>query len=134
MLTYFNKPSLIKANEKKFEDAQPKAQVKNRALPFILIVLSVKISYFFDREKSLNFTEDPVFTKLKAFVQNDLKEILGLLGIIGLIAIENFYINKKYHLSENLISRYLSNLISMGLLANHYLSTVDGPIREFSLE
>lgn len=93
--TYFNKP--ISSLDKKTDDPLPsKKRVKNRILPYILIAFSVKISYFFDREKSLNFPEDPVFTKIKAFVQNDLKEIFGLLGIIGLMVIENLYIAKKY--------------------------------------
>ena len=67
VITYFNRPG-NSAIEKKQDDPVSKKKVKNRILPFILIAVSVKISYFFDREKSLNFPEDPVFTKVKAFV------------------------------------------------------------------
>jgi hypothetical protein len=119
--------------EKKNDDlVQSSKKVKNKLLPFILIALSVKISYFFDREKSLNFPEDPVFTKVKLFVQNDLKEILGLVGILGLMVIENYYIIPKYQL--DFTTSIGSNLISLALLANHYFSGVTGPVLDFGQE
>ena len=34
-------------------------ELAKKVLPYVLIVLSVKMSYFFDREKSLNFEIDP---------------------------------------------------------------------------
>ena len=45
------------------------------------------MSYFFDREKSLNFPLDPKLEELKKIVQNNqqLKDTLGYIGVIGLI-------------------------------------------------
>jgi len=37
-------------------------------LPYILIIISMKISYFFDREKSLNFPLHPKLDRMKTIV------------------------------------------------------------------
>lgn len=102
-------------------------------LPFFLIAFTVKFTYFLDREKSLNFQEDPVFTKIKGFVQTDLKVAFAVSGIVGLIIVENLYVNKKYHLTSNPIS-YLSNCISLAHLISMYLEETKTPVLDFSTE
>ena len=39
--------------------------------PFLMIVFSIKMSYFFDREKSLNFPENKTLATYKTLVQKD---------------------------------------------------------------
>ena len=91
--------------------------------PYVLIVLSVKLSYFFDREKSLNFPLHPKLEELRNVAQSNqsLKNALGYLGVLGLVMIENLYINPKYRLNRTFASKYLSNLISGAILFSHYL-------------
>lgn len=40
-------------------EQEPIVESLKKILPYALIVLSVKMAYFFDREKSLNFEIDP---------------------------------------------------------------------------
>lgn len=80
-ITYFNNRSELKEKEerkKKFDDlddlidfgstnevSKKKVSFVNQVkanLPYALIVFSIKVSYFFDREKSLNFPEDPTLS------------------------------------------------------------------------
>lgn len=54
-------------------------------------------------------------------MQKDYQSLLCFIGIFGLFIIENFYINQKYNLSGTFASFYLSNLISLFLMVNHFL-------------
>lgn len=52
------------------------------------------------------------------------KNILGYIGIISLIIIENVYINPSFSLGSTFASKIGSNILSLGLLISHFLSTV----------
>lgn len=137
-ITYFNYKSDLKEKEerkKKYDDiddlidfghsTSKKKKVSVDSIfkanfPFLLIVFSIKMSFYFDRERSLNFPENSKFTFYKNVVQKDFQEILCFAGIIGLILIENLYINSKYKLGRSIASRWLSNIISLMLIVNTY--------------
>jgi len=42
-----------------------------KVIPYALIIMSVKLSYFFDREKSLNFPLHPTLEGLRNFIQSN---------------------------------------------------------------
>ena len=62
------------------------------------IVLSIKMTYFFDKESSLNFQTDETLKGYKQMVSTDLgfKIAFGLLGIVVISSVENHYVNLKY--------------------------------------
>ena len=49
---------------------------------------------------------------------------MGYTGLIGLFLVENFYINRKFGISNTFASRFLSNILTLLLIVNHYASSV----------
>ena len=39
-------------------------------------------------------------------------------GLLGVILVENFYINRKYKLNKSIISSFIGNLLSIALIIN----------------
>jgi len=56
------------------EDAKPLTSVQKarKLIPYMIIVFSVKMSYFFDREKGMNFQIDPILDAYKKLLHTDL--------------------------------------------------------------
>lgn len=52
------------------------------------------------------------------------KDSMGYVGLVGLFLVENFYINRKFGISSTFASRFLSNILTVLLILNHYASTL----------
>ena len=95
-------------------------------LPFILVIAATKVSYFLDREKSLNFQMNPQLEELRMILQTNklVKDSMGYVGLVGLFLVENFYINRKFGISSTFASRFLSNILTVLLILNHFASSL----------
>lgn len=49
---------------------------------------------------------------------------MGYVGLIGLFLVENFYINRKFRISNTFASRFLSNILTVLLILNHYVTSL----------
>ena len=84
-------------------------------IPYLLIIATVKGSYFFDKGVSLNFDTDPALENKKLLVTSR-PHFVSIVGFIGLILLENLYVNRKWLLNKTISSTFLSNILTVQLI------------------
>jgi len=87
--------------------------------PYLYIIFCVKAAFFFDREKSMNFAVAPALEAYRSYFQNNLemKHMMSFVGIWWLFIFETFNINSKFKLSSKFVSKFLSPLLTLLVLA-----------------
>lgn len=129
-LTYFakrKKSEEVLLEEQSTEDEEPilsKSKLQpikflKSALPYAVIVLSVKMAYFFDKGTSLNFRPHPTLQDARDFIQGNrtLGYGLSILGFAGLECIE-VWVARKWQFNRTL-GFCLSQVLTVALIISN---------------